>query len=135
MALDGVGLFAAGSLLLVAALGLGVRLLRRDFRPAGRHLELVGTLALGQGKHLQLVRAGSGMYLIGCADKQLSLLAAIPADQAPAVPAGGLMGDRSRGRQRSPSGASAEAAGSAALDFRRELGLMMAGQGVRPSED
>ncbi|HCC33827.1 MAG TPA: hypothetical protein DEQ28_08035 [Clostridiales bacterium] len=135
MPLDGVGLFAAGSLLLVAALGLGARLLRRDLRPAGRHLELVATLPLGQGKHLQLVRAGSGMYLIGCADKQLSLLAAIPPDQAPAVLAGDLTGDRSRGKRRSPPGASAEAAGSAALDFRRELGLMMAGRGVRQGED
>jgi flagellar biogenesis protein FliO len=113
-------------------MGVGVRLLRRDLRPAGRHLELVGTLALGPGKQLQLVRALNGMYLIGCADKELSLLAAIPADQAAALVQRELMAGRSRAaRRRARSGATGETSVPTGLDFRRELGTAMAERGVQ----
>jgi flagellar biogenesis protein FliO len=125
---DGVGLFTAGSLLLVAALGVGVRLLRRDLRTTGRHLELVATLALGPGKHLQLVRAVNDMYLIGSADKQLTLLATIPAEQAMTLLQGAMLAGRSRSRRR--TGAEARVAGTAALDFGRELREAMTAQGV-----
>jgi len=133
MPLDGVGLFTAGSLLLVAALGMGVRLLRRDLRAPGRQLELVATLALGPGKQLQLVRAVNDMYLIGCADKQLSLLATIPAEQAMTLFQGAAMAGRSRSRRR--AGAGAKAAGAATLDFGRKLGEAMTARGVGRDEN
>jgi|GEM_PF-915570 len=83
----------------------------RDSASSGGGLASLATLALGPGRSLHLVRAGSEVVLVGCADNAVTPLRVYTEqeaialgffdDDAPADPTGGPTGGR-RGRTRDP---------------------------------
>ncbi len=69
--------------LLIAALGYGMRRLSRSgfsLRPRTRALEALDVLPLGGRHRLAVVRCYDQSFLIGLGDKEMQLLATLPAD-------------------------------------------------------